>query len=160
MTERAEWLRLEAELTADIAAASALAQALAPWATTEASEREVLIPAALLHHLYTAIERVLSRLALAFEGSEPMGPDSHRRLLNLAGAEVRGVRPAWLPAQQVEVLRDLLGFRHLFRHGYGATYRPERLRELAALAVRHWPDIHRSLDAARATVAALAAPSP
>ncbi len=158
MMDRSEWLRLETELEADLAAAEALASALAPWARAEAAERDVLIPAALLHHLYTAIERILARLAIAFEGSEPAGPDSHRRLLALAGAEVRGVRPAWLPAEQLEPLRDLLAFRHLFRHGYGATYRPARLRELAELATNHWPALRRALDAALAQVGALAHP--
>jgi hypothetical protein len=95
-------------------------------------------------------------LTLGLEGSEPSGSDSHRRLLTLAGLEVEGVRPAWFDAATLDALRELLGFRHLFRHGYGARYRPARLRELAQLAVATWPTIRTSLSQARSLVVRLA----
>ena len=128
--DRAELARLSAELAADLASLDELVTSLGAWTSREAADAEVLIPAALLHHVYTGIETVLSRLALGLEGSEPSGADSHRRVLALAGLEVKGVRPAWFDAKQLDTLRELLGFRHLFRHGYGAKYRPARLREL------------------------------
>lgn len=156
--DRAEVSRLCAELTADIAALEELAHQLAAWSQREAGEAEVLIPAALLHHFYTGVETFLVRLAIAFEGSEPSGPDSHQRLLSLSVLEVPEVRPAWLAAPQLEALRELLGFRHLFRHGYAMKYRPARLKELALLATVAWPGIRGDLQRALQQVAQLATP--
>lgn len=155
--DRGELTRLSVELGADLASLDELAKSLAPWASREAADSEVLIPAALLHHLYTGIEAALARLAVGLEGSEPTGADSHRRLLALSALEVPGVRPAWFDAAQLDTLRELLGFRHLFRHGYGARYRAARLRELAQLAVRDWPSLRTALERARELVARLAA---
>lgn len=154
--DKAELIRLAAELAADLTVLDEIASELAPFAARAATDPEVLIPAALLHHYYTAIERMLSRLAVGLEGSEPGGPDSHRRLLTLAGIEVSGVRPAWFDAGQIDSLRELLGFRHLFRHGYGTRLRAERVRELAALATGLWPSLRKSLESARELVARMA----
>lgn len=134
--DRSELARLVAEMTADLGHLGERAGALAKWTGSEATDDEILIPAALLHHFYTGIESSLARLAATLEGSEPSGPDSHARLLALSALEVPGVRPAWFTQEQVDVLRELLGFRHFFRHGYGARYRPERIRELAQLAIQ------------------------
>ena len=154
--DRVELARLSAELAANLASLDELLSSLGAWTSREATEQEVLIPAALLHHAYTGIETMLARLAMGLEGSEPAGPDSHRRLLALAGLEVKGVRPAWFDADQLEVLRELLGFRHLFRHGYGAKYRAVRLRELAQMTVSQWPSLRQALDRARGLVQRLA----
>jgi len=158
--DQAEFARLAAELTADLANLDALVGSLADWTKRDAAEPEILIPAALLHHVYTGIETMLSRLAVGLEGSEPTGPESHRRLLLLAGLEVKGIRPAWFSAQQLDTLRELLGFRHLFRHGYGAKYRPDRIRELAALAVGAWASLRASLARAIEMVEGLTAGGP
>lgn len=155
--DRQQLLRLAAEIAADLAYVDEIIARLGPWRAKTPSGDEVLIPAALLHHFYTAIETVLSRVVMALEGSVPGGADSHSHLLTVSALEITGTRPALITAESRESLRELLGFRHLFRHGYAAAYRVERLQELVALATHAWPTVKQSLEQARSHVLQCAA---
>ena len=120
-----------------------------PIALLKWSGDEVLIPAALLHHFYTAVETILTRLVMGLEGSVPGGADPHSHLLALSALEIAGTRPALITVTSLESLRELLAFRHLFRHGYSAQFRPERLKEFTALAVATWPAVKLTLERAQ-----------
>lgn len=138
--------RLVAELRADLSAAQSLREKLEPWANKLADADESLFPAALLHHFYTAIETFLGRSIRVFEGDTPGGAGSHAQLLHLAARALPGVRPEIISPEQQAWLRELLDFRHFFRHGYAAVYRAERLRELALLATLRWDELERRLE--------------
>lgn len=153
----AELLRLALELEADLQSAGERALKLEGWTSREAIGDEAFIAATLLHHFYTALEAGLTRVAAVLEGGAPAGPDSHARLLRHATAELPGIRPAILAPQDWEPLREPLEFRHLYRHAYGVTLRPERLRELAQSVVRSWPGVRRRLEAFRRFVEQCAA---
>jgi hypothetical protein len=58
-----------------------------------------------------------------------------------------GLRPAVLPEELRPALRELLGFRHLFRHAYATPLDLQRLRELANHFHRVMPEAARALEA-------------
>lgn len=80
-----------------------------------------------LHHAYSAIESILQRTARAIDGDLPAGADWHQSLLHVMGLDIEGIRPAVLSRESVAALRELLAFRHFFRHAYAVEFDPERL---------------------------------
>lgn len=124
-----EMLRLE--VASDRAAFEARAdelEALELSATTE--DENVLARAAVaLHHAYGAIESALARIAKVLE-TQPSGASWHRALLETMAMEVPGVRPAVLSVGALPALRDLLAFRHFFRHAYAVPLDAAKLSRL------------------------------
>ncbi len=100
-----------------------------------------------LHYLYGAVEAILERVARTIEGDLPEGRSWHRELLEEMGRPLEGVRPALLTAETVEGLRDLLGFRHFFRHAYAVALDPDKLRTLREQALRVREPLRADLDA-------------
>lgn len=98
------------------------------------------ITAVALHYLYGAIESVFERVARVLEGDPPAGANWHRALLEEMALELEDVRPAVISAEALLLLRELLGFRHFFRHAYAVELDPRKLAALreAALAVAQW----------------------
>lgn len=86
-----------------------------------------------LHHAYGALEAALARIARVF-GTEPSGANWHRALLESMVLEVPGIRPAIVSASTLPALRDLLAFRHFFRHAYSVPLDAARLAHLAQRA--------------------------
>lgn len=81
-----------------------------------ASDPNVLARAAVaLHHAYSAVESALARIAKVLD-TEPSGINWHRSLIETAVIEVPGIRPGLLSASALPHLRDILAFRHFFRH--------------------------------------------
>lgn len=70
-----------------------------------------------LHRWYTGFEAVLERVERFFE-LMPSGPEWHGELLSSALLDVVGVRPPLVDPAREPGLRDLLRFRHFFRHAY------------------------------------------
>jgi hypothetical protein len=54
-------------------------------------------------------------------------------------------------------LRELLGFRHFFRHAYAAALRPRRMEELGRILLRAHDGLAHDLDAFERFLDALAA---
>jgi hypothetical protein len=79
-----------------------------------------------LHHAYGAVESALARIARVFD-TQPPGPNWHRALLETMAKEVPGIRPAILSASVLPSMRDLLAFRHFFRHAYSVPLDAGRL---------------------------------
>lgn len=156
MTSKAGFQRLAAEIQSDIDAADGKATALRAWTLRLAESDEAFIPAGLLHHFYTAVEAAVARTIKTFEGSVPAGAEFHKHLLRLSTLEIAGLRPAVFDSRDEIVLRDLLDFRHFFRHWYGAELDRERLRILAQKAVSAWPTFRGKLEALVAFVRACA----
>lgn len=100
-----------------------------------------------LHHAYGAIERILERIARIIDGDLPMGPDWHPALLHTMSLKIDGVRPAVLSRESVAGLRQLLSFRHFFRHAYTVEFDPVRLADLRRVLVETAPQLDAELTA-------------
>jgi hypothetical protein len=86
--------------------------------------------ASYLHQFYTGCERILERIAMRIDGSQPGGAFSHANLLAQMAQAIPGVRPAILNEALWLRLQDYLAFRHFFRHAYGYTLDWAKLRPL------------------------------
>jgi len=87
-----------------------------------------------LSRAYNVAERALERICGAFENHFEKQGDYHERLLLRLSLQVPGIRPAFVPADRLTLLRELKGFRHVVRHAYDLTLRADRLLELSRLA--------------------------
>ncbi len=123
---------LRQEIRSDAAAFAMRAEELAALPLDAATaDANVLARAAVaLHHAYGAVEAALARLAKVFD-TEPTGQNWHRSLLDSMALGVPGVRPAILGLESLAILRDLLSFRHFFRHAYAVPLDAGRIRSLA-----------------------------
>lgn len=112
-------MRLLLEVRSDHAAfRSAVDMARTSAVTAESEAPQLAWLAWNLHHAYGAIEALLSRIFQEIEGSVPAGPQWHRDVMELAGAQMPGLRPALLSTESVRGLHRLRGFRHFVRHAY------------------------------------------
>lgn len=109
-----------------------------------------------LHHGYGAFEAALARVAKVFD-TEPTGANWHRSLLETMAMEVPGVRPAVLRSEVLPALRDLLAFRHFFRHAYAVPLEAGRLAALRQRAIDVRSPVLEDLARLDAWLAALAA---
>lgn len=133
-------LRLAQELSVESGVAAAIAAAAAEDAARldaledggdPAVRRGAAAALALsLHRWYSALEAMLERVERVF-GTLPSGPEWHRDLLDGATWPIAGVRPAVLPQDALQPLRELLRFRHFLRHAYAVELEPSKLRPLA-----------------------------
>lgn len=89
-----------------------------------------------LARLYNVIERMLERICIEFENHFEKRGDYHERLIQRLSLDLAGIRPAFLPKDRLADLRELKGFRHVVRHAYDLTLRPDRLAELVGIAER------------------------
>jgi hypothetical protein len=99
----------------------------------------------LFHNLYNALENSFEQISRTFENHVIDPPRWHAELLGKMFLEIPGVRPAVLPASVRRLVRDLKGFRHLFRHAYDFDLDREKLARL----VQDWqlaqPEVSRAL---------------
>lgn len=101
------------------------------------------VVAVALHHYYGAAESVFERIARGFEGPPAPGARWHQELLERMALELAGIRPAVVSPGTRTGLRELLGFRHFFRHAYAVALDPQRLRQRAEALLA----LHRALCA-------------
>ena len=128
---RAQLLRLRREVERERAVLQPLAAEIAKNAqllTTPASHRALRAVVAVdLHRWYTALESILERIDKLF-GLRPSGAEWHAELLAGAFLDVPSVRPPVLDAALADALREVLRFRHFFRHAYAVELDDLRLR--------------------------------
>lgn len=150
--------RLRAEIRNDREAIGEHIAVLARHDVSTESDGPLLAAAAVAtHHLYGAVESILLRAARFFEGEAPEGPDWHQQLLTVMALEIPEVRPALVGRDTLNLLRQLLAFRHFFRHAYSVALDGKRLALLARTAMEVRPLLDRDLDALDALLAAAAA---
>lgn len=95
------------------------------------SDRDMMLLAAFLHHFYTALESVMNRISLVFDGGIDKSGDYHRELLKSMTIEIEGVRPQVFSIEFAEELDDYRRFRHMFRHAYAGELRWKKMGHLA-----------------------------
>lgn len=127
---------------------------------TEASPASCAQAAVVLHHAYGAIEGILGRIAPGVDGDLPSGPDWHQALLHGMGLEIEGVRPAVLSRESVAGLREVLSFRHFFRHAYAVELNPAQLADLRRVLSHAAPGLSAELTAFDAFLAEVASGNP
>ncbi|MBN1422324.1 MAG: hypothetical protein JXP34_26350 [Planctomycetes bacterium] len=145
--------RLQAEILADLDATRRVvsrANDLLAKAPATPGEAECMAFSGFLHHIYTGIEGIFERIALALDGSVPGGPRWHRDLKRAMALEMAGIRPAVLREETVRQLEEYLAFRHFFRHAYAIEPDWTRIgplvRNLPSVFAMVEQDLHRFLD--------------
>jgi hypothetical protein len=83
-----------------------------------------------LHNIYNALENSFAQISLSFENHVKDRERWHRELLEKMFLDIPPLRPHVLPAGAREVLTELLGFRHVFRHAYDFTLDEAKLLPL------------------------------
>lgn len=83
-----------------------------------------------LNRAYNILEKTFERVCVAFENHFDKRGDYHERLIERMALHLPGIRPALVPPDWKEVIRDLKGFRPIFRHAYDLRLRPARLAEV------------------------------
>lgn len=83
-----------------------------------------------LHNLYCAYEDLFKLVAGFWENSLSFDGDYHINLLKRMVIEIEGVRPPLLSVKSHEILNELRGFRHVFRHAYSYGLDDERVTYL------------------------------
>lgn len=130
---RPDLVAAAAALDGDLAAATAHADTAREFAARLGERGADTVVAASLHHYYTAVEALTERAMRAFGHSLPGGPRWHSELLELAATSIPGTRPALLGPESLRGLRELLAFRHFFRHAYAVDWDHDRLRRNVAV---------------------------
>jgi hypothetical protein len=139
--------RLRAELVSDLGAARAQVEELRGLSLDTGDPGQAARAAVALHHLYSALESGIARVC-GFLGEEvPRGDRWHIDLLQGAALVIEGVRPALVSPAALATLRELLGFRHFFRHGYSARLDSARLDVLKQGVLAGWATIESDFAA-------------
>ena len=99
-------------------------------ATPEPPYLDVYGAGALLHAYYNQVEQLLERLARDLNSAPPECAEWHRRLLDAMAADRPDIRPAVIGKEAHALLKEYLGFRHVFRRLYIMNVRWDRVHEL------------------------------
>jgi hypothetical protein len=81
-----------------------------------------------IHNLYCSTEDLLKIVAKYFENNISDSSQWHSVLLQRMSVEIPNIRPAFLTSKTYLLLNNLRGFRHFFRHAYGATIEYDQLK--------------------------------
>ena len=84
--------------------------------------------------LYNVLEKMLERICEEFENHFEKRGDYHEKLIQRLTLNLEGIRPAFIPQNRVQSVRELKGFRHVTRHAYDLVLKEERLAEIVRLA--------------------------
>lgn len=108
-----------------------------------------------LHNLYSALEDLFREVANTFENRIEPAEAYHRELLRRMSIEVPHIRPKVLSSASLQVLEELRGFRHVFRHSYTYTLDKERVDRLRQRVIAQWQDVENDLSGFEAFLDAL-----
>lgn len=89
-----------------------------------------------INRIYNILEKAFERLCETFENHLEKTGRYHDTLIERVTLDLKGIRPAFLPVDAVRDVRELKGFRHLFRHAYDLDLDPVRIAAAAEQAVR------------------------
>ncbi len=99
-----------------------------------------------IYTLYSVLENYFLRVSKAFENNLP-GHRWHHALVERMALDIPNLRPAFLvaPGESRDV-REILRFRHRFRHPYGEDLDPGKTAAVQEIVVRffaRFPELHR-----------------
>jgi hypothetical protein len=107
---------------------------------------ETSAASAMLHSFYTEIEKILKLIAREWDGQLPASESWHKDLL-IQMSQGTDKRPAVLSSSLVEVLKEFLAFRHLFRGASIALMRWNKLHPLVMKVQSAYEDARTQLAA-------------
>ena len=84
----------------------------------------------ILHDFYTGIEKIFENIAKEVDRRIPLGEEWHSELLHQMTLDIKGLRPPVISPSTEKILREYLGFRHLFRKRYGFELDWQRMKRL------------------------------
>lgn len=88
-----------------------------------------------ISQVYSGFERIFKNIAKTFENA--IEEDFwHKSLLERMGLEIKGIRPALLSPDSLELLNELRAFRHFFRHAYDADISRDKFKIVAEKALK------------------------
>jgi hypothetical protein len=121
---------LKADLKAQMDLIKTIAARLIERATNLQSDDIVRLEsiAYQIHNLYNATEDLLKVIAANFENNITDQSQWHSILLQRMTQNITEIRPALLSHETYLLLNSLRGFRHFFRHAYGATIEYAQLK--------------------------------
>ena len=93
--------------------------------------------------LYNVLEKMLERICEEFENHFEKRGDYHEKLIQRLTLNLAGIRPAFIPKNRIQSIRELKGFRHVTRHAYDLVLKEDRLAEI----VRMGEEVARELPA-------------
>lgn len=114
-------------------------------ATTEPGFNQAPAIAQFLSQFYTGLESCLEK-KLKLAGIETPGKTDkfHQALL------AQAIKSDLVPASCAQEIKDLLGFRHFARHGYGAEFRLDEVKQKAANVEKAWNEMNAYWEAQKA----------
>jgi len=121
---------LTVDLTSQMVVIKAIHQKLVNRSNKLQSDDEATLEsiAYQIHNLYCTTEDLLKMVAKYFENNISDSTQWHSLLLQRMSTEIPNIRPAFLSSNTYLILNSLRGFRHFFRHAYGATIEYEQLK--------------------------------
>lgn len=84
----------------------------------------------ILHDFYTGIEKIFENIGKEVDRRIPLGEEWHSELLHQMTLDIKGLRPPVISPNTEKILREYLGFRHLFRKRYGFELDWQRMKRL------------------------------
>lgn len=128
--EKGKLVLLAADLNAQMINIKAIHQKIGDRADKLQADDQILVEsiAYQIHNLYCAVEDLLKIVAKYFENNISDSSQWHSLLLQRMITDIPNVRPAFLSSETYSLLNNLRGFRHFFRHAYGATIEYEQLK--------------------------------
>lgn len=84
----------------------------------------------ILHDFYTGIEKIFENIGKEVDRRIPLGEEWHSELLHQMTLDIEGLRPPVISPNTEKILREYLGFRHLFRKRYGFELDWQRMKRL------------------------------
>jgi hypothetical protein len=99
-----------------------------------------------LHNLYAAYEDLFKEISITFENNIERDAGFHKNLLVRMKIDIPKVRPKVLTELNYEVLTELMGFRHVFRHAYSYSLSVEKMEQLRAKILAHRNEISSEIS--------------
>ena len=99
----------------------------------------------LLHNLYSSLEDFFLEITRTFENRIEDPARFHRELLKRMLLDIPQTRPRVLSKEGFEVLDELRGFRHMFRHSYDYQLSAEKVEALRQRVLAAWKLVERDL---------------
>lgn len=87
-----------------------------------------------VNRIYNVLEKSFERLCETFENHFEKSGNYHEKLIERMQIAIQGIRPAFLPEDSIRPIRELKGFRHIFRHAYDLELEPKRIGQIASEA--------------------------
>lgn len=138
---RNEALTLAAFIRSDLEAIARIENHVSQFDLDNLSPAELDSLGYAMHNIYNALENCFEQISRGFENHVSEKDRWHRELLEKMFLEIKSLRPAVLPDQASSVLGEMLGFRHLFRHGY--DFKLDRAKTVALW--NRWSDENSSV---------------